>query len=166
MCNSLNVIVFDTIENNDNVSNHFPIKCEVVVHSTRINVLPKTDFAKKRISWHKVTDNMYSQFQQRIDDKLARHGSVQCLSCSNVKCIDNLHIQELDNLCVHLTNVLVDSAQEVFPKIKPKSKKTIPYWNQEIKPLKQDCVFWHWMWKECNRPSDGIIADIYRHCKR
>ena len=38
----------------------------------------------------------------------------------------------------------------------------MPYWNIEIKPLRQDSLWWHWLWIECGKPQTGVVANIMR----
>ena len=64
-----------------------------------------------------------------------------------------------------MTFVLINSAHEVFPKTRLDAR-SIPYWTRDVKPLKTDLMFWHWVWKECGKPAEGAIADLYRNCKR
>ena len=35
-------------------------------------------------------------------------------------------------------------------------------WNEVIRPLRDDAIFWHWLWEEANRPPTGVIACIMR----
>ena len=79
---------------------------------------------------------MISQFQETIDHKLTFLGHFDCLSCQNVECNNDMLPTELGVLSMALTDILVQSANDVFPKTSP-HKKSIQYWSEEIKPLKQ-----------------------------
>ena len=40
-----------------------------------------------------------------------------------------------------------------------------PKWTECVKPLKQDSVFWHRVWKDAGRPALGVLADIMRRTR-
>ena len=85
--------------------------------------------------------------------------------CKNIQCDIDTHRRMIDNAYICLNDVLIESAHAVFPKCRPR-KQSIPYWSKEIKPLKTDSIFWHWMWSECGKPTQGVVRDIYLSCKR
>ena len=41
----------------------------------------------------------------------------------------------------------------------------IPGWNEYVAPLRRESIFWHNMWKDCNRPSQGVVANIMRRTR-
>ena len=44
-----------------------------------------------------------------------------------------------------------------------KSKvKRIPFWEEEVKPYKEQSLFWHRIWMDNGRPKSGYLADIHR----
>jgi hypothetical protein len=44
----------------------------------------------------------------------------------------------------------------------PTACKSIPSWNEEIKPLRDKSIFWHNIWISCGKPHDGTVAGIMR----
>ena len=43
--------------------------------------------------------------------------------------------------------------------------KTIPGWNEYVKPKLEASLFWHNIWKDCGRPRQGNVADIMRRTR-
>ena len=39
-------------------------------------------------------------------------------------------------------------------------------WNERIKPLRDDSLFWHWLWKEAGRPPTGVLASVMRNTRQ
>ena len=37
---------------------------------------------------------------------------------------------------------------------------TLPGWQTEVEPLRQDALFWHSIWQSANRPASGILQLI------
>jgi hypothetical protein len=51
-----------------------------------------------------------------------------------------------------------------FPRV---SKKHVrPCWSSDVKPYKDDCVFWHKIWVEAGSPKYGALYDVKKHTKR
>ena len=164
MSRTLTVKKFGTIDEATNPSNHLPIQCTVKCYAGRI----ATDHVKNKlqtnIAWHKVSEYMYSQNQDRVTNCLKGIRSYSCLKCENLNCELSQHKYEIDHLSEQLEDVLITCANKLFPKTKSRHAK--PFWKEKIKPLKDDSMFWHWVWRECGKPSHGVIADIYKNCKR
>ena len=86
-----------------------------------------------------------------------------CLTCTNRKCRDPQHLADIDNLCKSLIDLCINAADITIPKVG--KKKMIPNWNTEIKRLKEIANFWGNIWKDCGRPPNGCVLDIYRKCR-
>ena len=37
----------------------------------------------------------------------------------------------------------------------------LPMWNEHVKPLRDDSLFWYWLWK-ADRPAAGVLAAVMR----
>ena len=42
------------------------------------------------------------------------------------------------------------------------ARKPVPYWTTHVKPLKDEALFWHAIWKSCDSPTTGVVAQIRR----
>ena len=42
------------------------------------------------------------------------------------------------------------------------TRQPVPYWSTHVKPLKDDALFWHAIWKSCDSPATGAVAQIRR----
>ena len=43
--------------------------------------------------------------------------------------------------------------------------KTVPGWNEFVKPKLETSLFWHNIWKDCGRPRQGSVADVMRRTR-
>ena len=164
MSRTICVSSFSTINDPMNPSNHLPITCKIKCQPDRIKTTSKYNDKTMNIAWHKVDNDMFSKYQEMIKMRLVEKLSIQSLTCDIVNCDSKQHFHELDLVCEYLEDVLIDSAMAIFPK--SKKKKAKPYWKEKIQPLKDDSLFWHWMWTECGKPTEGVITEIYKNCKR
>ena len=73
-------------------------------------------------------------------------------------------MKQIDELCKLLTDMCIESANLCLPKVN--SRKVIPGWNDSINELKQSSLLWGKIWKDNGRPTDGVVADVYRKSRR
>ena len=50
-------------------------------------------------------------------------------------------------------------------KNKHKRLPTIPGWDAEMDYAREELLYWHNIWIECDRPDSGIIYDIMKKCR-
>ena len=41
----------------------------------------------------------------------------------------------------------------------------MPYWSEQIKPLKDKALFWHLSWLECGKRNSGVVYDVMRRAR-
>ena len=39
------------------------------------------------------------------------------------------------------------------------------FWNEFVKPAREESMFWHWMWLECKKHNAGAVYDCMRHTR-
>ncbi|ELT97399.1 hypothetical protein CAPTEDRAFT_205440 [Capitella teleta] len=42
------------------------------------------------------------------------------------------------------------------------SRRSVPFWSTHLRPLKDNALFWHAIWKSCDSPATGAVANIQR----
>ncbi len=75
----------------------------------------------------------------------------------------SLHSQ-IDQWCAQLADCCL-LADDVLPHVR-KQKRKWPNWHEDIKPYKDDCIWWHNLWVTSDKPSEGIIFNNMREFKR
>ena len=67
-------------------------------------------------------------------------------------------------LCDQLISVCLKASEATFLLCVPlqASHSRLPMWNEHIRPLRDDSLFWHWLWKEAGRSAAGALAAIMR----
>ena len=46
-----------------------------------------------------------------------------------------------------------------------KTPPTIPGWDAEMDYAREESLYWHNIWIQCDRPNSGIIYDIMKKCR-
>ena len=96
-----------------------------------------------------------------LDDLVIDHGA---LACNNNLCHDPSHIENIERLCEQLISTCLNAGKHSLPKCAP-PRGRVPMWNERIKPLRDDSLFWHWLWKEAGRPPTGVLASVMRNTR-
>ena len=117
-------------------------------------------------AWNKVTEEMYQMYQETMIRYLHNVNiPVEALQCRDPMCQIDSHRSQLNEYCNQLIECCVKSGEECFPVVKC-SKRQKPYWKDNVKPERDKCLFWGKIWKECEQPRVGVVADVYRKSKR
>ncbi len=84
--------------------------------------------------------------------------------CADVKCCREDHRLQIDDWCAKLIDCCL-KADDVLPRIR-RQKRNRPNWREEVKPYKDDIIWWHNLWVQYGKQSEGIIFDNMREAKR
>ena len=137
-------------------ANYSPITCHVNAD------LP---FNKNGISWRKTSDENICNYKHAIDVALESICvDYEVFSCSDPLCADPAHRKAINDICNDLINVCLEAGDSSFPKTSP-PRGHIPKWNSDIKPLREDSLFWHSLWVDSGRPPVGALASIMRNTR-
>ena len=76
-------------------------------------------------------------------------------------CESETHRRNIDLLFAKLVSSCIQAGNASFPKCKLKHQN-VPYWSEEVKPLRESSLFWHAIWKDNGSPRSGPVADVMR----
>ncbi len=82
----------------------------------------------------------------------------------NVNCDSAEHRIQIDQWCAQLVDCCL-LADDVLPRVR-KQKRNRPNGREDVKPYKDDCIWWHNLWLTSDKPSEGIIFNNMRESKR
>ena len=147
-----------------NLSDHLPVvgKLKVDTHvpaqlhttvSRRNKQLFKTRWDKCNLNdYYCCTDTALRNVEVPVD----------CFVCpSGCECVD--HRISIDNYYNGIVQALHFAACHTVPVMSCSALKA--FWSVELDSLKSDSVFWHNVWNEAGRPSNGILHRIKTSCK-
>ncbi len=133
--------------------------------STRRDIGTEEDLQNEApICWHKVDDNHERQYQLKQQQILANLGDYDVAMFADVKCCREDHRQQIDDWCAKLIDCCL-KADDVLPCIR-RQKRNRPNWREEVKLYKDDSIWWHNLWVQYEKQSEGIIVDNMREATR
>ena len=83
-----------------------------------------------------------------------------------IHCRNEQHVNDIDILCNEVVDSCIRASRSSIPQASKNGKRTnVPYWFEEVKPLKDNALFWHWLWGECGKRKHDAVYDVMRHTK-
>ena len=137
--------VFDTIE----------VKEDVAKPATR----------ESRPSWKKASDVDKSKYRNMLEQKLNMIDiPLTITSCRDVQCRNENHKEEADMLMEQVLFTVQEVAEKCLPcPNEAKEKvKTMPGWNESVKPFRETAFFWHKVWQSAGRPLNTELHRIMK----
>ena len=145
---------------------HRPIVMSLNAELSCHNLNNARNYSGPSIAWHKIQDVHKSNYRDKLNYLLTINRIPEDLvQCNNMACNSPDHQYHLDQWCLNVISCCLQAGLQCFPKAKKKNSLS-PYWNTNIKPLKAESMFWGNIWKQCGRPTQGIVHDLYKKNKR
>ena len=151
----------------DNPSKHVPLLMEMCLRNDLLRTADtsRVNTASARpIAWYKVTENDENLYKQKQDRWLSKMKDYQVTECSNVKCCDPAHKTQIDEWFQDMVDCCLLSDQHL-PRT-AKLKKNKPYWTTEVKPYKDESLWWHKFWQQCGEPKQGVVFENKTEAKK
>ena len=144
------IIKYETLETVRNFSDHVPIIMKMNIDIEYLQTVKKT--ISPSVSWTKCTNEHISRYQGEIDKKLEEiELDFEIFTCRDTKC--ELHSEQIRSWYNEIVRILLDSSAASLPMTGNKQNpKTVPGWNEFVKPKLETSLFWHNIWKDCDRP--------------
>ena len=98
------------------------------------------------------------------------------LDCQDPHCKDEEHLKVRDSFLLDVLIAMIETSHETIPlgggkkfKFDPDKncvvEKAIPGWRRQVEPLRQDSLFWHFLWQQNNRPNSGRLFEVMKHVR-
>ncbi len=116
----------------------------------------------KRVAWHRCTDNDVELYKSYLDNLLSiLKVPHEALECKDIFCDKAEHRTMLNQLCQDMVSSCIEASNNALPHSQSNSH-TLPFWNETVEPYKEKSLLWHWIWIDCGRPREGLVANIMR----
>ena len=89
---------------------------------------------------------------------------VQLIECRDVDCVK--HHAEINELHNDIIWACLSAADDVFSVRKPCNAKVTPGWNDFVEDLFRTALFWHDIWTQNDRPSEGIMFELRKKTRK
>lgn len=149
-----------------NPSKHLPVILNINVQIDHTHVEDSdSKIHEAPISWHKVSEIDEQKYRTEQDWLLDTDVIIpEVADCADVKCCDVAHQKQIDIWCEQLVDVCL-KADAHLPRVKEKKSKK-PLWKEDVKPYRDDCLWWHNFWIQCGKPTSGVVYESKRESKR
>ena len=157
------IIKYDTLETVKIFSDHIPVIMQMNIDIEYLQTIKKS--ISPTVSWTQSTKEHISKYQCEIDKQLDKiELDYEVFTCRNTQC--GIHNDQTKIWFTEVIKILLDASEISLPMTGNKHKpKTIPGWNEYVKPKLETSLFWHNIWIECGRPRQGNVADIMRRTR-
>lgn len=151
---------YSVILEGDNLSDHYPVRLSLFVPIVYTGQALDSGTRPVKLSWDTASPEAIAAYQSMLSE-LLQGLSVpsELLSCINPKC--DLHSDAITRYCDGVISCLVEAGSRCVPKCKPPGKHVVG-WNDLVRPLREDSIFWHNIWKECGSPKVGWVTQVMR----
>lgn len=114
--------------------------------------------------WKKASDAQVANYQAVLDDLVAAlETPYEALRCDSPRC--EAHTDVIMSYYKSLVDACLTAGRHCIPHSNANqvnARKPVPYWTTHVKPLKDKALFWHAIWKSCDSPTIGVVAQIRR----
>jgi hypothetical protein len=162
--NSVNA--YYCIEDVDNLSDHLPVVVELDFPSDYNKDCTTQNTTK--CAWYKASIKDISKYKSILDTHLDSFwcDNLESILCSDVTCSKDNHVCELNSLYYHILYSCLQASTECIPMMSNNLKrKTVPGFAEYCKPLRDEALYWHNLWKSQGRPNCGYFTDMRKNAR-
>ena len=157
------IIKYETLETVRNFSDHIPIIMQMNIDIEYLQTVKRS--ISPSVAWTQCTKEQISNYQCGIDSQIDQiELDFEVFTCRDTKCC--IHSEQIRIWYNRIVKILLDTSETSLPMTGNKQKpKTLPGWNEHVKPKLETSLFWHNIWKDCGRPRQGEVASIMRRTR-
>ena len=128
---------------------------------------PKVSHAAPKPRWKNASQEQKESYKAVLEQKLESISlSNDAKDCQDVKCKKENHCIEVDHFMVDILDSIESASFQTLPvnnSNPSRKKKNVPGWSLEVKPFRDDTLFWSQIWKSAGRP---INTELHKIMKR
>ena len=159
----------------DNPSRPSPIMMKLSIGSLPTRK-PSSQSIPKRPAWYKAAEAEINSYTYRLHEKLADIAPPPELDCHDPHCIEAEHLQARDSYLLDILIAMIETSHETIPmgggrrmKWNPDKncevESALPGWRNDLEPLRQDSLFWHFMWNQSGKPNTGQLYEVMKYVR-
>lgn len=134
----------------DNLSDHSPVLLKIKIAVDYLKYFKGTKCASVKYNWKGANIEQINNYKACVDNFMSLYHNSQ----------DSVSYQynAIVKACVSATEICI-------PKVKL-GRRRIYNWNAKVKRKRQTAMFWHRLWLDNDKPTNGIVFDIRRKTRR
>ena len=162
------------VKRGDNRSRHCPIWLKQL-GSLPVRK-PSSRWVPKRPAWCKATPEQKNAYKHSLEERLVQlqrqEDQLQCLGCQDMHCKDSLHSELRDSHMLDILTAIIESSHLSLPMYggcrvgENRPGVNVPGWSREVKPYRDDSIYWGDLWKSAGRPNAGWVHERYGEARR
>ena len=152
------------IHDGSNRSNHSPIMLKIRVPEV-IEMKQPENAQISKPNWWKATDEDIEHYSQELHSKLCELPLPESIHCSDVLCTDLRHSHERDSHVIDILVKIIETSYQCLPLTrtgKPNKTQSLPGFNENVRPFKEESLFWHAVWYSDGRKRSGGLFNIMK----
>ena len=160
------------VERGDNRSRHCPIWVSLKLGSLPLRK-PSKKWIPKRPAWSKATPEQKLAYKQHLEARLLEHqASVPDFHCEDLHCKEKAHSEVRDSHMVDILSSIIETSHVTLPVYggcwvgEKRPGVSVPGWSREVKPFKDDSMYWGNIWKDAGRPNSGWVHQSYVEARK
>ncbi|ELT89281.1 hypothetical protein CAPTEDRAFT_185041 [Capitella teleta] len=114
--------------------------------------------------WPKATDAHIANYRNSLSESTEDITlPYEALRCDSPQC--TAHTETILSYYNALISLCLSSGRRSIPHSpvsRSGSRRSVPFWSTHVRPLKDSALFWHAIWKSCDSPATGAVANIRR----
>ena len=157
------------VDSVDNLSVHLTLFCHLSIDNNNLHIehaVIGKPYVSNKSHWQHASEKQIHDYQTDLDKGMKSFtlpkGIVSCKetsTCSHRPEISTFH----DNIVTALNQSMLVPISSV--KNNHKTPPTIPGWDAEKDYAREESLYWHNIWIQCDRPDSGIIYDTMKKCR-
>ena len=150
----------------ENLSNHSPIYLTIEIKPgyCLFSSLSQNNVSEVyKPNWSKANSEDLKNYNNDLSKNLSSIKISDGLLCNNLKCIDNLHREDIDNFASSVLNSIDNATSCNIPPVSSPHQKKVIGWNEYVKPFKDDANFYYAIWLSYGKP---LNCPLHQSMKR
>ena len=141
------IVKYESLHTVQNPSDHSPLLLEMNLDIEYL--ITKNRINSPSISWSKCNEDHVDSYQVEIDKQIDLiELDFEPFGCMDVKC--KIHTDQINKWYSEIVRIMLNASENSLPMTGEKHKpKTVPGWNEYVKPKLEKSLIWHNRWKEC-----------------
>ena len=141
----------------DNTSDHNVLR---IVMNVNVNCISMEDvYRSDDVDWAKVSEDDVHRYKQCLNTALD-NVTIPWIAVTETT---SPHLDLSEPVAKFHDDVIeacISAADASLPK--HRRGRIIPGWNEFVKPLREEALFWHALWKDNGSPHTGVVSEIRR----
>ena len=134
---------------------------------------PSSKWVPKRPAWSKATADQRNAYKLNLEERLIQIQNnaeqLHCLECQDIHCKDRSHSELRDGHMLDIRTAIIEASHVTLPMYGIGEKRpgvNVPGWSRDVKPFRDDSIYWGDFWKNAGRPNTGWAHQMYVEARK